>query len=201
MIKPALKLVFTIIILVAGFTRGISQTTMPEILEKGTLQEQMKYLEEKTRIYENYRAIREDMFQLVMKNTLDSLQKAKNNINELSLQKKNLNSRIDSLNKNLVTTKDQLGEMTRTKDSISIIGIEMNKIAYNSLMWTIIAVLALLLVIGFLAFKRNRVVTVSTKKELAELKSEFEAYRTKTRLDREKMSMDHFNEIKKLKGR
>lgn len=201
MIKSVARFVFTIAILMAGITKGISQTTIPEILEKGTIPEQMNYLEEKTRIYENYRAIREDMFQLAKKNALDSLLKAKNRIHESLILNKSLNSRIDSLNSKLGKTQDQLNEMTRTKNSISVLGIGMNKIAYNSLMWTIIAVLILLLAIGFLAFKRNRVVTVSTKKELAELKSEFEAYRTKSRLDREKMSMDHFNEIKKLKGR
>jgi uncharacterized membrane-anchored protein YhcB (DUF1043 family) len=69
------------------------------------------------------------------------------------------------------------------------------------LIWTIIAILATLLCIGFLAFKRNITVTSNTKKELKELKAEFEAYRQKTRLEREKVSMDHFNEIRKLKGR
>ncbi|MCU0462015.1 MAG: hypothetical protein MUF36_08390, partial [Bacteroidales bacterium] len=58
-----------------------------------------------------------------------------------------------------------------------------------------------LLATGFLAFKRNLAVTRNTKKELDELKTEFEAYRQKTRLEREKMSMDHFNELKRLKGK
>jgi hypothetical protein len=201
MIKSAIRFVFTIVILMAGITRGISQTAIPDVLEKGTLPDQMNYLEEKTRIYENYRAIREDIFQLAKKNAVDSLAKAKNKIVELAGIRRNLNIRIDSLNNSLGKTKDQLEEMTSTKNSIRVIGIEMNKIAYNSLMWTVIAILLFLLGVGFLAFKRNRVVTIETKKELAELKSEFETYRTKTRLEREKMSMDHFNEIKRLKGR
>jgi hypothetical protein len=39
------------------------------------------------------------------------------------------------------------------------------------------------------------------KKELKELKAEFEEYRQKSRIEREKVSMDHFNEIRKLKGK
>jgi hypothetical protein len=201
MIKSASRFVFTIVIMMAGITRGVCQTAIPEVLQKGTIIEQMNYLEEKTRIYENYRAIREDMFQLAKKNSLDSLQKSKSMISEFAKQTKNLNSRIDSLKISLASTKDQLNDMTSTKNSIRVIGIEMNKLAYNSIMWTIIAVLVFILISGFLAFKRNRAVTVHTKQELTELKSEFEAYRTKTRLEREKMSMDHFNEIKRLKGR
>ena len=60
--------------------RGISQTIFPDVLVKGTIQEQMNFLEEKTRIYEDYRAIREDMFQGIKKNTIDSLTKAKSRI-------------------------------------------------------------------------------------------------------------------------
>jgi hypothetical protein len=40
----------------------------------------------------------------------------------------------------------------------------------------------------------------TTKKEFQDLKVEFEAYRKTSREAREKLTMDHFNEIKKLKG-
>ncbi|HBE42526.1 MAG TPA: hypothetical protein DDW27_15260, partial [Bacteroidales bacterium] len=50
---------------------GISQPEMPDVLQKGSLHEQLDYIEERTRIYEYYRAIREDMFQQIKKNTLD----------------------------------------------------------------------------------------------------------------------------------
>jgi hypothetical protein len=190
-----------LVILVFINTKLICQTSVPEILHKGTIPEQMNYLEEKTRIYEDYRAIREDMFQLVKKNVADSLLKDRNKINELTALKNGLNTRIDSLNESLTDTKNTLKETTRTKNSISVIGIELNKVTYNSIIIIIIGSLIFLLVTGFLIFKRNMVVTLNTKEELAELKVQFEEYRTKTRLDREKASMDHFNEIKKLKGR
>jgi hypothetical protein len=51
-----------------------------------------------------------------------------------------------------------------------------------------------------MAFKRNLFTNISTRKELKELHNEFEAYRQSTRIAREKMAMEHFNEIKKLKG-
>jgi hypothetical protein len=37
-------------------------------------------------------------------------------------------------------------------------------------------------------------------KDLSDLKNEFEAYRKSAREAREKMSMEHFNEMKRLKG-
>jgi len=90
--------------------------------------------------------------------------------------------------------------MTKTKDSIKFVGISLNKIVYNTIMWLIVAVLAGLLSIGFLVFKRNLSITIHTKKEFEDLKKEFEAYRKASREAREKMSMAHFNELKRLRG-
>lgn len=177
------------------------QSTIPEILENGTLEEQLNYLEERTRIYEDYRAIREDMFQLVKKNSIDSLSSGKNRINSLIARNNNLSSEIDSLNNTLSLTRNDLDEAVRTKNTIRLLGMNLNKFAYNTIMWIITGVLCFLLVSGFLAFRRNISVTTETKKELEDLKNEFEEYRTKSRIEREKMSLDHFNEIKRLKGK
>lgn len=199
--QKGVRFVIVVAIVAMEATMVTGQNSIPDILMNGTLSEQMNYVETKTRIYEDYRAIREDMFQKLKNNSIDSLTKAKNNIAGFVALTGNLNLRIDSLNNNLNVTKEQVKELTRTKNSISILGIELNKTSYNSLMWIIVAVLAAILGIGFLAFKRNFSVTLETKKELKELRTEFEEYRQKTRLEKEKMSMDHFNEIRKLKGR
>lgn len=179
---------------------GKSQTTMPEMLVKGSLREQMDYIQEKTRIYEDYRAIREDMFQKIKVNALDSLKAAKTEISTLKTSSREQNFTIDSLNSSNVAVKADLDKMTKTKNSIKLLGIEINKAAYNAVLWTIIAALAGALVIGFLAFKRNHTVTAHTKKEFEELKKEFEAYQKASREAREKMSMTHFNELKRLRG-
>jgi hypothetical protein len=177
-----------------------SQTTMPEMLTKGSIREQMDYIQDKTRIYEDYRAVREDMFQKIKGNALDSLNTAKTVINSLKINARDQDLTIDSLNASVETVRADLDKMTKTKNSIRLLGMEINKVAYNAVLWTIIAVLAGLLTIGFLAFRRNRTVTVHTKREIEELKKEFEAYRKAAREAREKMSMTHFNELKKIRG-
>jgi len=186
-------------LLMLPFTMN-SQTTMPEMLVKGSMKEQMDYIQEKTRIYEDYRAVREDMFQKIKGNALDSLNSAKTEINSLKINAREQNLTIDSLNASIENVRADLDKMAKTKNSIRLLGMEINKVAYNAVLWTIIAVLAGLLTIGFLAFRRNRTVTVHTKREIEELKKEFEAYRKAAREAREKMSMTHFNELKKLRG-
>jgi hypothetical protein len=191
---------FLALFLVAGTIKEHGQTDLPPVFRQGTISEQLKYLNERARIYEDYRAIREDMFRSISRNTLDTLTKAKKRITGLVANTYALNNRIDSLNKSLESTRIELNEKTHTKNSIPVLGMEVNKTTYNTMMWTILAALVFLLTVGYLSFKQNRVVTLKTKKELDELSAAFEDYRTKTRLEREKTAIEHFKEIQKLKG-
>ncbi|HBH85443.1 MAG: hypothetical protein A2X05_12220 [Bacteroidetes bacterium GWE2_41_25] len=192
-------MIFAAILFAAVKANG--QATMPDELTRGTIKEQINYLQDKTRIYENYRAVREDMFQKINRNILDTLSSDRKSINELRILTSNLRSTNDSVNIILETTRQSLAETTATKNSITVLGMEVNKTAYNSIMWTIIAVISIVLVFGFLVFKRNLMVTIRTGKELKELSDEFETYRQSTRIAREKMTMDHFNEMQRLKGK
>lgn len=196
-IKQLALIILIITVKVSNPLQG--QTGMPEILETGTIQEQMDYIQERTRIYENFRAIREDMFQKITNNTIDSLAETKREIGSLSADINNLNSEIDSLSALLEDTRNDRDLAIKNRDSIAFLGIPMNKTGYNLLVWVIIAALTSLLVFGFLIFSKNRLVTSKTLKELEELNQEFESYRVSSREKREKLVMEHFNEIKRLK--
>ena len=191
-------LIITVVIITAMKVTG--QAVMPDELIKNPLKEQLKYLEGKTIIYENYRAIREDMFQKLKSNVNDSLSAADKKIAGLKKTASVLNLSLDSLRANLELTKTSLAEMTRMKNNLKVIGLNVNKDTYNGIMWTILGGLVALLLIGLLVFQRNLSTTSNTKKEFQELKDEYEGYRKTSREAREKITMDHFNEIKRLKG-
>lgn len=200
MYKSQFRFILILSMFFFGFMSVKGQTTMPDVLNKNSMKEQLNYIEDKTRIYEYYRAIREDMFQKIKRNMTDTLSSANNKIVILKNTTLILNHTIDSLNTLYETTNTSLENVTRTKNSIKVAGMEVNKLAYNTIMWTIVAGLIAVLVLGFLAFKRNIMVTHNTKKELLDLKNEFETYKKNAREAREKMSMAHFIELKKLKG-
>jgi uncharacterized membrane-anchored protein YhcB (DUF1043 family) len=188
-----------LVILSITFIKATSQA-LPDVFQQNSLKEQLNFLDEHTKIYDNYRAIREDMFQKLKGNVSDTLSTLENKIAGLNRTKSSLNQTIDTLKKNLDATKTRLDEMTKTKNSISVLGLQVNKTAYNNTMWIIVGGLIAGLLIGFLIFKRNLSAIFNTKKEYQELKNEFEAYRKTSREAREKLTMDHFNEIKRLKG-
>lgn len=189
---------FFVLFLVTTSVSG--QSALPDVFTEGSVKEQMNYVQEKTRIYEDFRAIREDMFQKVKRNAVDSIDAARKEIGNLISERQDRDALIDSLNSAIGNVRSDLEGMIRTKNSIAVLGMEVNKKVYNSILWTIVAALAGILAVGFLTYKRNYSLTVNTKKECEELKKEFEAYRKAAREAREKMSMAHFNEMKKLRG-
>ncbi len=193
----------TLAIFICSAFSGISvvtgQTTMPEVMDTGTLGDQLNYIHERTRIYENYRAIREDIFQKMRRNTMDSLEAVKLNINNLTILLSESNAEIDSLNRDLQTTKEELALAIKNKNNLSFLGITMSKTYYNTIMWLVIIALTIILVLLFLTFSRNRTITVQLRKDLNEVREEFDVYRTSSRERYEKLVVSHFNEIKRLK--
>lgn len=190
-----------IALLMSVISMGYSQNLIPEMNSQSSLEGQLDYVEEHTRIYENFRAIREDMFQKLKSNITDSISASKKKIQNLNSLNSSIKNSYDSLQASLETTKTRLDEMTVTKESVPFLGMEVNKKTYNSVMWTLVFGLIILLAIGYIVFNRNRIITVSTRKDLEDLKIEFEKYRKTTREAREKSDMAHFNEIQKLRGR
>ncbi len=197
--KPVISIIIMLAFIISIPKASTGQPSMPEILQTGTLEEQLDYIQERTLIYNNFRAIREDMFLQVKKNSLDSLAGARRVVNELTADLNSRDMDMDSLSALLDDTREDLNLAIRNRDNIAFLGIPMNKTAYNLLVWLIIAGLATLLILGSLIFTRNRLVTSKAMRELEELNQEFESYRKSSREKREKLVIEHFNEIKRLK--
>lgn len=197
--KMQIRYALILVLLTTFFIKTEAQG-LPDVFLNNSLKEQLNYLDEHTRIYDNYRAIREDMFQKLKGNISDSLSSFENKIIELNRNRSVLNHTIDTLKKSIETARTNLVEMTKSKNSISVLGMQVNKTAYNNIMWIIVAALVAALLIGFLIFKRNLSAMFNSKNEYQDLKTEFDTYRKTSREAREKMTMDHFNEIKRLKG-
>ena len=195
-----IKKVLLLSVFVFSVTLVSGQTKMPEELTTATINGQIEYVEDHTRIYDNFRAIREDIYQKLNKNIIDSLAAEKGRIIELKKAGSVLTQKNDSLTMLLGSTRNDLASVTATKNKIRVLGLELKKGVYNTIMWTILGVALLLLAIGFLIFKRNLVVLLRTEKDLKELKEEFAAYKQSSRLAREKVEMDLFRANQKLKG-
>jgi hypothetical protein len=131
---------------------------------------------------------------------IDTMKSLQNEIVLLQNSVKNTTSDFDSLNTELKTTNDKLIAAINEKNNISFIGIPMNKNAYNSLVWSIIGGLTFLVAIFILFFKRSNIVSVQTKRDLDELKNEFEAFRKRALEREEKLVRKHHDEMQKYRN-
>ena len=201
-IAGLLRTVLVIIILsISGIYCTQAQTSMPEVLDTATLQQQLDYMKERMNIYNGYRAVRDDIFLKMNRNSLDSLNAAKREISQLEASLASTRSDMASLQNTLQQTTEERDLAIKNKNSLSFIGIQMNKALYNSIMWIIILGLLVLLGILFLMFKRSFVITRQTTKDLEEIREEFESYRQQSRERYEKLVVQHHQEVLKLKGK
>lgn len=201
-IAGLLRTVFAIIILIlSGIYCIQAQTSMPEVLDTATLQQQLDYMKERMNIYNGYRAVRDDIFLKMNKNSLDSLNTAKSEISQLESALGTTKSEMASLEQTLQDITEERDLAIKNKNSLSFLGIQMNKALYNSIMWIIILALATLLTILFLMFKRSFRVTRQTSQDLEDTRVEFESYRQQSRERYEKLVVQHHQEVLKLKGK
>lgn len=194
--------VFTFVIFclcASGIQSVRAQSPIPPVLDSASFETQMEYLQERTRIYNGFRAIRDDIFLKMKKNALDSLSKEKLEVARLNSELSERDFQIESLNSDLVRTKNERDQSIRTKDSFSFLGIQVHKGLYNTIMWIIVLGLVSLGVTLFLLFKRSHAVTAQTKKELENIQESFEEHRNSSREKYEKLVVSHHNEIMKLK--
>jgi len=131
---------------------------------------------------------------------MDTIREARLEIADLNSKLTEKESQIETLNTDLARTKTERDEAIRNRDSLSFLGIQMNKTLYSSIVWFIILGLVVLALIMFFLFKRSHQVTREVKDHLLILQEEFEEYRKSSREKYEKLVISHHNEIMKLKN-
>jgi len=184
----------------SSFSIASAQSGAIAVLDTADLEAQMNYVHENTRVYNNFRAIREDIFLKMKGNVIDTLMKEKLLVEQLNSRLSESNFQIETLNTDLVRTRNERDEAIKNKNSLSFLGLSMNKALYNSVMWFIVLGLAALAVIMLMLFRRAHSVTNQTRDELETTQEEFDQYRKSAREKYEKLVVSHHHEIMKLKN-
>lgn len=177
-----------------------AQSGATAVLDSALLEAQLDYIHEKTRVYNNYRAIREDIFLKLKGNVMDTLNASKLEVEQLNSWLTERNFQIETLNSDLSRTRNEKDEAIRTKDSFSFFGIQMSKALYSTLMWFIILGLVATSILMVMLFKRSNKVTKEVKNELQSTQEEFDQYRKNSREKYEKLVVSHHSEIRRLKN-
>lgn len=121
-----------------------------------------------------------DDFYGALSDTISGLEtQVASGLTKIDEQKKELAAKQSLINE----TQQKLDESKRLQDSITVLGMNINKTVYSTVMYLFI--LGVLVLAGFiyLLFKRSNKTTRETKKEFSELKAEYEEHK-KQALDR-----------------
>ena len=170
-------------------------------LEEGSIPEQFDYAIEESSIYEEYRVVPLAWLNKIKSNMVDSLANFNAQIEARENRIDSLQKEIEKLNQELEAMEEARDKAITSKNSISFLGNEIPKTRYNSIMWGLVAVLAVAGLFIFFMFKRSQIVTRQIRERHEELQKEYDAHK-KRALEKEKtMARQHLNELNKLRGR
>jgi DNA repair exonuclease SbcCD ATPase subunit len=162
-----------------------------------SLADQFAYAIDKSSNFQDYKTIKMAWMSKLRTNTLDTLNRLKTDIKNVSTQIQQKNKDIEALQTDLGNVRTELKE----KNSFSFFGILVSKSGYDSIMWGIIICLIVALGFAVAAYRRSISVTNQTKKDLDEIKVEFETFRKKALKSKEEAVRQLYDELQKYKGK
>jgi len=176
--------------------RTIAPKPLPDDLK---IEDLYAYIIEKSNTYADYRVIREAWINRFKTRLNDTVRYFRDYIVDNQLITQNKTNQIDSLDNLLAETNNKLASVLKEKNSLKFFGMLMSKQLYDTVMWIIIISLLTLLGFLFILFKRSHAVTRQTKKDLDEIKTEFEDFRKKALKSKEDAVRMIYDELKKYK--
>lgn len=195
------KILITLIFLLnISLINAQNETEEKLSLNNGTIDNQFEFVIRKSNRYQEYKVVKTNWLYTLKAHTLDSLNAVKKQLSDTKQIVDNQEKEIEVLKTNLSDTNTNLDRLKLEKDSMSLLGMQMTKIGYNILLWSIIGGLLVLLLLFIFKFKNSNVITRNAKLALAETEEEFEAHR-KRALEREQKVMRRLqDEINKQKA-
>lgn len=174
--------------------------TVKKFTDTGSVSNQFDNLIKNSNRYQEYKVVKQTWLFKLKSNVIDSISASKKEITtankQLSVQKKS----IDSLKLAIHTSETSITNLKSEIQSISLVGLQINKSVFKTMMFSIIAVLTLLLLFFISKFKQSNSITTQTKLDLKELDEEFEVHRKKA-LERDqkvrRQLQDELNKHKK----
>ena len=165
-----------------------------------TIEGQFKKAYKKSNNYQIYKVMKKQRFLTLQKNVLDSISKMKK---EAATKQQTINSQLEtiaSLESKIAKTNEDLVISMNKEDNISLFGLQLSKVMYNTILWGIIATLLAGLLFFIFKFNNNHSLTKEAKNSLADLEQELEQFRKKSLEKEQKLRRQLQDEINKQRG-
>ena len=168
--------------------------------QKNTLNGQFNEIYKTSNSYQTYKVISKNKFLELNQNVLDSLKELKNSIVEKNKQLSEKGNTIKTTQENLTSIQIALHKAKEKENSISLFGLQLNKLTYNLILWSIILGLLLALLYYILRFNRSNILTKKAQSSLLDVEYEFDKHRKKFLEREQKLRRQLQDEINKQRN-
>jgi len=164
-----------------------------KILESGSLSEQFDFIYKNSNFYRGVHVIKDEWLNKYQSHVIDSVNKIKT---ELTIEKQKLTT-LSNENKALNSEVANNEEVINKKDSISLLGLPLDKGTYQMIVWSLILGLGAALGYFIYKYKNSHILTKNAILRYEELETELNESRSKS-LEREQaLNRKLFDEQKK----
>lgn len=168
-------IVFALLFYFSGFSQNSSNEEQTE--KEPSSIENLKSVVEKSNNYQEYKVVEKVKINSAIKQVSAEFDRLNLEISGLkdSIQAKD--QQIKSLKKQVTGLKTELTNLQNEKDEVQFLGMALTKSGYNTLVWSIIGVLFVLLLFFIFKFNRSNLLTKEAKQNLNNLDADYENYK------------------------
>jgi len=177
-----------------------AQTEQPEpSLTDSNLEGQFEFIYDKSSNYQEYKVVKRVWLDQLRNNIMDSVASVEERLATSQKLTESQSNEINSLKSSLEEVNNNLSNVTAEKDSITFLGAQIEKSVYKTIMWSMVLLLALIILFLAYKFKNANTITREAKKTLIEVEEEYEDYRRKALEREQKVRRQLQDEINKQK--
>ena len=167
--------------------------------EINSIDNQFDKIYKKATNYKNYIVILKEQYLNLKSNVLDSLKDSKRLVLEIENRLHTKNSTLKKTKEQLVSAEFNLKEVIQKANSMTFMGVQLNKTSYNLLLWFLIIFLTSTSVYFILKFKKSMVITKEARRILLENEKALEIHKKKSLVREQKLRRQLQDEINKQK--
>lgn len=190
--------IFFILVFVLGNAQTASKDSLPASIN-GNLNQQFDYVFQKSNSFQEYKVIKKEYFALLKKNSTDSVNRFKKELEQLKGNFLAYDKNLQSLKDTLATTKSTLKEVKNAQNSMNFLGISVAKSSYSMIMWAIVLVLLFLALFILFRYKSAKTITNESLRNFEKLEDDFEDFKRKSLEKEQKLGRQLQDEINKHK--
>lgn len=167
--------------------------------EINSINNQFDKIYKKSTNYKNYKVILKEQYLNLKLNVLDSIKHSKQHILKIENTLNNKNSTLKKTKEQLVSTELDLKEAIQKGNSMTFLGMQLNKISYNLLLWFIIILLITTSAYFIFKFQKSMALTKEAQHVLLECEQALEIHLKKALVKEQKLRRQLQDEINKQK--